>query len=243
MKKIFLGLICCLVVIGLATGCDNHAIIKDDSKFNNITINAPEGLDVKTYISSGERQLIVSVTNKSGKIIGSGYIDVSYYDENNKKITILGSNNQRFNMLENNNEIVFCFDLPGENTSKFYIPAKSEVEITIDEEYEEKFTKQISEYEDKFLYSHTDDGIITVNITNNSSKVEFIPRSISIVFYKNNKPVFSRDIILTGILEPRQTKTTTIDIPNDFKKTNETGEVAFIDYDSIKIFRIVDGNS
>ena len=27
------------------------------------------------------------------------------------------------------------------------------------------------------------------------------------------------------------------------RKTNETGEVAFINYDSIKIFRIVDGNS
>ena len=124
MKRIFLSLICGILLLGVLTGCGNNSGGKDDSKANNITINAAEGLEVKTYISNGERQLIVSVTNKSGKTVGSGYMDISYYDESNNKISIWGSTNQRFNMLENGNEVIFGFDLSGEDTSKFYVPAK-----------------------------------------------------------------------------------------------------------------------
>lgn len=242
MKKIFLGLICCLMVLGITTGCGNTATGKDDSKANNITINAPEGLDVKTYISSGERQLIVSVTNKSGETVGSGYMDISYYDENNKKISIWGSTNQRFNMLESGNEVVFGFDLPGEDTSKFYVPAKTEVKITIDEEYKESFAKQISEYKENFSYSYSDDGnAITLRVTNNSSKSEFIPRSVSTVFYKNNKPVYVRDSLLSGSLNAGQTKTQNVIVPSYYNA--EEQKTVEVEYDSIKIFRVVEGNS
>lgn len=244
MKKVILSLICGVLILGIATGCGNTATGKDDSKANNITVNAPKGLEVKTYISNGERQVIVSVTNKSGEIVGSGYMDISYYDESNNKISIWGSTNQRFNMLENGNEVVFGFDLPGEDTSKFYVPAKTEVKITIDEEYKESFAKQISEYKENFSYSHSVcDGTITLNVTNNSSKSEFIPRSVSVVFYKNNKPVFVRDVMLSGTLNAGQSKTTTTTVPNDYNKKQETGETILLDYDSIKLFRVVEGNS
>lgn len=183
------------------------------------------------------------MTNKSGSTVGSGYMDISYYDENNNKISILGSTNQRFNMLENDNEVVFGFDLPGENISKFYIPTKTEVKITIDEEYKEDFAKQISEYKENFSYSYSDDGsIITLKVTNNSSKTKFIPRSVSVVFYKNNKPIYVRDVLLYGTLNTGQSETATTSIPNDYKKEQETGETVLIDYDSIKLFRVIEGD-
>lgn len=244
MKRIFLSLICGILLLGVLTGCGNNSGGKDDSKANNITINAAEGLEVKTYISNGERQLIVSVTNKSGKTVGSGYMDISYYDESNNKISIWGSTNQRFNMLENGNEVIFGFDLPGEDTSKFYVPAKTNVKITIDEEYKKSFAKQISEYKENFSYSHSvKDSTITLNITNNSNKSEFVPRSISVVFYKNNKPLYVRDVMLSGTLSAGQSKTTTTTVPNDYKKKQETSEMVLLDYDSIKLFRVVEGNS
>ena len=44
-------------------------------------------------------------------------------------------------MFEKDNEIVYSFELPtAENL--YYIPAKTEVEITIDEEYQEKYSYQ-----------------------------------------------------------------------------------------------------
>lgn len=244
MKKIFLSLVCGILLLGVLTGCGNNSGGKDDSKANNITINAAEGLEVKTYISTDERQLIVSVTNESGLTVGSGYIDVSYYDENNNKISVWGSTNERFNMLEKDKEVILGFDLPEENTTKFYIPAKTEVKVTIDEEYKETFAKQIAEYKENFSYLHsTDDKVITLKVTNNSSKTEFVPRRVSIVFYKNNRPIYSIDSLLSGTLNVGQSKTTTIDIPSDYKKTNETGKTVLIDYDSIKLFRVVEGNS
>ena len=48
MKRIFLSLICGILLLGVLTGCDNNSGGKDDSKANNITINAAEGLEVKT---------------------------------------------------------------------------------------------------------------------------------------------------------------------------------------------------
>lgn len=244
MKKIILSLMCGILMLGVATGCGSNATGRDDSKANNITVNAPEELEVKTYISNGERQLIVSVTNKNSETIGSGYMDISYYDENNNKVSIWGSTNQRFNMLEKGNEVVFGFDLPGEDTSKFYVPAKTEVKITIDEEYKESFAKQISEYKENFSYSYSvEDSTITLKITNNSSKSEFIPRSVSVVFYKNNKPVYVEDVMLSGTLNAGQSKTATTIVPNDYKKKQETGKTVLLDYDSIKLFRVVEGNS
>lgn len=244
MKKIILSLMCGILILGISTGCSSNTTNKDDSKENNIIINAPSELEVKTYISNGKRQLIVSVTNKSNETIGSGYMDISYYDENNNKVSILGSTNQRFNMLEKENEVVFGFKLPEENTSKFYVPAKTELKITIDEEYKKSFAKQISEYKENFSYSHSVEGnTLTLNVTNNSNKSEFIPRSISVVFYKNNKPVYVRDVILSGTLNTGQSKTTTTTIPNDYEKKQKTDETVLLDYDSIKLFKVVEGNS
>lgn len=244
MKKIIFSLMCGVLLLGITTGCENNAPGKDDSKANNITINAPEELEVKTYISNSERQLIVSVTNKSGETVGSGYMNISYYDENNNELDTWGSTSQRYNMLESGKETVFGFELPIENASRYYVPAKTEVEITIDEEYKKGYVKQISEFEEKFSYSHTDDGsVITVNITNNSNHSEFMPRHISTVFYKNNRPIYAIDSIMGGTLGAGEVKTKTVKIPKDFEKSKETGDDVLLDYDSVKIFRVVEGNS
>lgn len=244
MKKIFLSLICGILLLSAATGCGNNSVGKDDSKANNITINAPEGLEVKTYISSGQDQLIVSVTNKSGKMIGSGYISVSYYDENDKKITIYGTDDIRYNMFENGREVVYGFKLPAENNLDRYIPARTEVEITIDEEYQEKYSHIMAEYVENFTYSYsTTDDTVTLTLKNNGSDSEWAPRTVSVVFYKNNRPVYSEEVWFWLEVEAGQTTSKDFDIPTDYKKSNESGQDVLIDYDSIKIFRVIEGHS
>ena len=49
--------------------------------------------------------------------------------------------------------------------------------------------------------------------------------------------------MLSGTLSAGQSKTTTTTVPNDYKKKQETGEMVSLDYDSIKLFRVVEGNS
>lgn len=144
---------CCLLVAFCLTGCRNDSSFKDDTKDYNISIKKFNGVDVNAYISSGQDQLIVSVTNKIGKMIGSGNISVSYYDENDKKITIYSTDGTRYNMLENGGEVVYGFELPSEKNLSYYIPARIEVEITMDEEYQQSYS-HIIESILKILHIH-----------------------------------------------------------------------------------------
>lgn len=244
-KKTIFSLICCLLVIFGLTGCGLGTSSKDDSKDYNISIKKIDGVDVKTYISSGQDQLIVSVTNKSGKMIGSGYISVSYYDENDKKITIYGTDDTRYNMFENGSEVVYGFELPAENNWDHYIPARTEVEITMDEEYQEDYSHIMAEYVENFTYSYEKTNEkVTLILKNNGSSEESAPRSISVVFYKNNRPVYSKDVSFWfSYVGAGQTKTSEFDIPTDYKKSKENNEDVLIDFDSIKIFRVVEGIS
>lgn len=244
-KKTIFSLICCLLVIFGLTGCGLGTSSKDDSKDYNITIKEIDGIDVKAYISSGQNQLIVSATNNSGKTIGSGYIKVNYYDENNNKITIYGTDDTRYNMFENEKEIVFGFELPTENNVNYYIPARTEVEVSIDEEYQNNYSHIIDKYVENFNYSYsTDDQAITLSLKNTSTSEDTAPRSVSVVFYKNNKPVYSKDIsFIFKKVNAGETTTSVFDIPTDYKKSKETGQSVLLDYDSIKIFRIVEGIS
>lgn len=217
----------------------------DDANNNNIIIKETEGLEIKAYISSGEDQLIVSAINKSGKMIGSGFINVSYYDEEGKKISVY-SDDERYNMFENGSQIVFGFELPTENYSDYYIPFKTEVEMTIDEEYEKDFAMIISRYVDTFSYSYAskEEGSITLNVKNNGNTAEDAPRVISVVFYKNNKPIYSEEVnFYFESVKAGQTVSKEFDIPNDYKKSKETGTDVLIDYDSIRIYRVLEGNS
>lgn len=244
-RKTIFSLICCLLVILGLTGCGLGTSSKDDSKDYNISIKKADGVDVKTYISSGQNQLIVSVTNKSGKMIGSGYISVSYYDENDKKIIIYGTDDTRYNMFENGSEIVYGFELPAENNFDYYIPARTEVEVTIDEEYQEQYSHIMEKYKDNFSYSYTNSNKnVTLTLKNDGSTSEIAPRSISVVFYKNNRPVYSRDVSFF-FKEVAAGATTSIEvsIPSDYKESKESGNDILIDFDSIKIFRIVEGSS
>lgn len=56
------------------------------------------------------------------------------------KITIYGTDDTRYNMFENGIEVVYGFELPAENNWDHYIPARTEVEITMDEEYQEDYS-------------------------------------------------------------------------------------------------------
>ena len=221
-------------------------IPSDDSSNNNIVIKKMEGIETKAYISSGGKQLIVSAINKSGKMIGSGYIKVSYYDESGNKIQVYSTDDERYNMFLNNSEIVFGFELPTENYSDYYVPAKTEVEITIDEEYQEQYSTIMSRYTENFTYSYssTNNNSITLTIKNNGSSEETAPRVLSMVFYKNNKPVYSKEVnFYFAQVQAGQTRTKEIDIPTDYKKSKESDKDVLIDYDSIKIFRILEGSS
>lgn len=243
-KRIIFSLICCLLFVLCLTGCGGSSL-KDDSKDYNISVKKIDGVDVKTYISSGQDQLIVSVTNKTGKMIGSGYISVSYYDENDKKITIYGTDDTRYNMFENGSEVVYGFELPAENNWDHYIPARTEVEITMDEEYQEDYSHIMAEYVENFTYSYTKtDEAVTLILKNNGNDEESAPRSISVVFYKNNRPIYSKDVSFWFTdVGAGETKTREFDIPTDYKKSKETNEDVLIDFDNIKIFRVVEGIS
>lgn len=243
-KRTIFSLICCLLVVLCLTGCGGSSL-KDDSKDYNISVKKIDGVDVKTYISSGQDQLIVSVTNKTGKMIGSGYISVSYYDENDKKITIYGTDDTRYNMFENGSEVVYGFELPAENNWDHFIPARTEVEITMDEEYQEDYSHIMAEYVENFTYSYTKtDEAVTLLLKNNGNDEESAPRSISVVFYKNNRPVYSKDVSFWFTdVGAGETKTREFDIPTDYKKSKETNEDVLIDFDNIKIFRVVEGIS
>lgn len=244
LKKVIIILaIILIIIIGffLVKKFVSHS---DDTNNYNILMKEAKGIEAKAYISSGGNRLIISAINKSDKTIGSGNIKVSYYDENNNKIRIYGTDDTRYNMFEKDNEIVYSFELPtAENL--YYIPAKTEVEITIDEEYQEKYSSIISKYSEDFSYSYstnTDDSL-TITLKNNSNSSKYAPRSVSIVFYKNNKPVFSSDILLHNYVEAGQVVSEKVKVPSDYKLSKETGKDILIDYDSVKIYRIVDGNS
>lgn len=242
-KKMIFNLILCLLVVLCLTGCDSLSL-NDDSKDYNISVKKFDGVDVKTYISSGQDQLIVSVTNKSGKIIGSGDISVSYYDENDKKITIYGTDDIRYNMFEDGNEIVYGFELPNENFQKYYIPAKTNVEVTMDEEYQENRSDLLAKWVEKFTYSYSvTNETITLILKNNGSHEDIAPRGVSVVFYKNNKPIYSEKVgFWFKSVDAGQTISQEFDIPTNYIKSTESQDV-LIDFDNIKIFRVIDGYS
>ncbi len=244
IKKILIALIIIAIIIIVIVVVNNFTNSYDDSKNYNIIIKETKGIEIKTYISSEKSQLIVSAINKSGKRIGSGHIKVNYYNENGNKIMVYSTDDQRYNMFENGSQIVLAFELPAENSINYYIPAKTEVEITIDEEYKEQYSTIISKYTENFTYSYSSNAnnSITLSLKNNGSNEEFAPRFISVVFYKNNKPVYSKQVnFYLQLVQPGKTKTEEIEVPNDCSKSEETGSDVPIDYDSIKIYRVLDG--
>ena len=88
LKKVIIILaIILIIIIGffLVKKFVSHS---DDTNNYNILMKEAKGIEAKAYISSVGNRLIISAINKSDKTIGSGYIKVSYYDENNKKLVI-----------------------------------------------------------------------------------------------------------------------------------------------------------
>ena len=75
------------------------------------------------------------------------------------------------------------------------------------------------------------------------NSIKALEKHHSIIKIGNNKPVYVRDVMLSGTLNAGQSKTATTAVPNDYKKKQETGETVLLDYDSIKLFRVVEGNS
>lgn len=245
IKVIVLVLIILAIIIGGIFIGKSLIGSNDDTKKYNIDIKGVDGIETKAYISPGESQVIVSIINKSGKMIGSGYINVRYYDENGNKIIVVHPLG-RYNMFENGKKIVVGFELPtNDNDIDYYIPAKIEVEVTMDEEYQEQYATIMSEYTENFSYSYysSSDSSIALNLKNNGSNSDKPPRCVEFVFYKNNRPVYAKEISFYITMEPGETVSKEFDIPIDYKKSKEEGKDILIDYDSIEIYRVVEGDS
>ncbi len=85
---------------------------------------------------------------------------------------------------------------------------------------------------------------MTLILKNNSNVEETAPRSVSVVFYKNNRPVYSKNVNFWFTkLNAGETTTNEFDIPTNYKKSIETKENILIDFDDIKIFRVIESNS
>lgn len=245
MKNKIIAVISCLLIIICLTGCGFDKITqKDDSEKYNVTIETEEGITVKTYMSAGESQMIVSIKNKTGERIGSGFIYMYFYDENGNKIYNM-LDFERYTMLGNDQETICRFELPQDKTFNYIIPARVKVRVTIDKDYQRSFKKSISEYTDKFTYSYSvSNNKIKIGFKNNSNRDEFAPDKVSIVYYKNGRPVHSDEGYLLYLIS-KEVKAGKIDynefsIPYDIKKSKETKKLTYIDYDSIKIIKLRD---
>lgn len=223
-KKIILSIFIFLVV-GFITGCSFGG---DDSSKYDININSDNNIETKTYVSSDKTQLIVYITNNySYNIVG---IDVAatYYDKDGNKIdedvTVLHN-------IQKGADVATYLHLPDDEDFNGYVPARTEVKVSIDEKYQEMFD-DIKMFNDKVSSDYKINGDqVTVTLKNNAD-VDLIEVNGIVLFMKKNKPVYLEKIgdfeIANGA-----TKSETIDVPIDWSKSDDKDVP--IDFDSIKV--------
>lgn len=185
---VIVGLVGYFLLFNNDTGINN---VQDDSKLYNIVVKEIAEVNVKTYISSGKEQLIVSLTNRTKNIIGRGEVKVSYFDENNNEIGY--GDSDFFGLLAKGKESILVFELPRENYREYYVPARIEVEVVL---WNDVYSQQeLDEYVDYFSYSYDIDineRKINIHLKNNSIEEEDEP-CVSIIFYKKRRPVYVID--------------------------------------------------
>lgn len=224
-KKLFLGLLCSGLVLGLATGCGTST---DDSKKYDINIDVDENIEVKTYVDYDKDYLIVSMTNNNDYNIGSIDIDAKFYDEKGNNI---GDDSNTLLDFVSGGKYVFTVDLPHDNDYNNYVPNKIDLSIKIDKEYQD-YVVGGNLYNDKISTSYTKSGDeIKVNIKNNSG-VDLYTVEVAVLFMKNGKPIYADTI--SGALDIGESTTESIDIPEDWEASEYSDSDVLIDFDSIE---------
>lgn len=225
MKKMFLSLLCCGLVLGLATGCGTSS---DDSKKYDINISADENIDVKTYVDYDKDYLIVYLTNNNDYNIGNLDVDAKFYDANGNSV---GNDSDTFLDFVSGGNYVYTVDLPSDNDYNNYVPDKIDLSIKVDEEYQDVVGGGTL-YNDKVATSYTKSGDeIEVTIKNNSG-VELNTVDVAVLFMKNGKPIYVDS--LSSYLEVGESETESIDIPEDWEASENSDEDVLIDFDTIE---------
>lgn len=222
MKKVisFLGLL--LVGVLCLTGC---SLGGDDSSKFDVNVNAPEGMEMKTYVSYEKDYLIIKVKNGGSEDIGAYEVKAVYYDENGNKL--YDDFDSGFN-FKSGTEMVVSLDMPQDSNYDPIIPAKIDLSFETDAEYQSVVGAD-KLYNESIKTSYTEGSTeISVNVKN-TSQYE-LDTVIVVAFMKNGKIISIED--LSGDLEPNESITEQVEIPEDWESENDE----LIKYDDIKIF-------
>lgn len=222
MKKVFSFLGILLVGVLCLTGCSFGG---DDSTKFDINVEAPEGMEMKTYVSYEKEYLIIKINNGSCKDIGAYEVKAVYYDENGNKLSDdfdLGFN------FKSGTEMVVSLDMPEDSNYDPITPAKIDLTFETDTEYQSVVGAD-KLYNDSIKTNYTKGSTeISVNIKN-TSQYE-LDTVIVVAFMKNGKIISIDD--LSCDLAPNESVTEQVEIPEDWESENEE----LIKYDDIKIF-------
>lgn len=224
-KKLLLSLLCGFFILGL-TGCGSTT---DDSTKYDINIDSSENIEVKTYVDYEKENLIIYLTNNNDYNIGSFDVYAKFYDENGNNI--LDNSTINFDFISGGDYVTTIF-LPEDENRENYVPAKIDLSIKIDEEYQEIVGGGIL-YNDKIATSYIKSkDEIEVTVKNNSD-VDLSSVEIIVLFMKKGKPIYADEIFKS--LEAGESVVESIDIPEDWEASEDKEEDDLIDFDSIKL--------
>mgnify|MGYP002645703484 CR=1 FL=1 len=222
MKKVFSFLGILLVGMLCLTGCSFGG---DDSSKLNVNINAPEGMEMKTYVSYEDEYLIIKIKNGGNEDIGAYEVKAVYYDENGNQLD--DDFDSGFN-FKSGTEMVVSLDMPQDSNYDPITPAKIDLTFETDAEYQSVVGAD-KLYNESIKTSYTESSTeISVNIKN-TSQYE-LDTVVVVAFMKNGKIISIED--LSGYLEPNESITEQVEIPEDWESENDE----LIKYDDIKIF-------
>lgn len=222
MKKVFSFLGILLVGVLCLTGC---SLGGDDSSKFDVNVNAPEGMEMKTYVSYEKDYLIIKVKNGGSEDIGAYEVKAVYYDENGNKLD--DDFDSGFN-FKSGTEMVVSLDMPQDSNYDPITPAKIDLTFETDADYQSVVGAD-KLYNESIKTSYTEGSTeISVNVKN-TSQYE-LDTVIVVAFMKNGKIISIDD--LSGDLAPNESITEQVEIPEDWESENDE----LIKYDDIKIF-------
>lgn len=222
MKRIFSFLAILLVGILCLTGC---SFARDDSSKLNVNISAPEGMEMKTYVSYEAEYLIIKIKNGGSEDIGAYEVKAVYYDENGNQLD--DDFDSGFN-FKSGTEMVISLDMPQNSNYDPITSAKIDLTFETDAKYQSVVGAD-KLYNESIKTSYTESSTeISVNIKN-TSQYE-LDTVVAVAFMKNGKIVSIK--CLSGYLEPNEAITEQVKIPENWESENDE----LIKYDDIKIF-------
>ena len=208
----------------LFTGCSVGG--NDTSKYN-INIDSDKNIDTKAYVSADKSQMIIYMTNNYEYNIGSIEVEVVYYDKDGNKID---EDSTSLLNVEKGIEVVASADLPKDSEYNNYVPEKTEIKVTIDEEYQ-TVTDDINMFNTKVSSTYKKNGKnVDVTLTNNAG-VDLVEVEFAIVYMKHNKLVYVDSERVQ--LNKGANEKISMEIPVDWSKSED--DDVLIDFDSAKI--------